>query len=102
MNSKRVHGEAGVPACATYSSWISGNFFILQVVVDGVRSNWKRWRSRRRRDGESAREEYLPLEKHDRLPKARVAHSLVQNSAISKDGDPDAGNLHVWICGSSG
>jgi hypothetical protein len=62
---------------------IIGNFFSLQEFLEGVRKIWKRWLSRRRRDGVMTWKEFLRLEKRYALPKARVVHSLLGSAAKS-------------------
>ena len=53
---------------------ITGNFFSLQEFLEGARTIWKRWLSRRRRAGEMTWTEFLLLEQRYRLPKARVVY----------------------------
>ena len=62
---------------------ITGNFFRLQAFLEGVRTTWRRWLSRRRRDGMIPWNEFLRLEKRYPLPKARVVHSALSSAAKS-------------------
>ena len=62
---------------------ITGNFFSLQEFLEGARETWKRWLSRRRRDGQMPWNEFLRLEKRYRLPAARVVHSVLSGAAKS-------------------
>jgi len=62
---------------------ITGNFFSLQEFLEGARKTWKRWLSRRRRDGQISWNEFLRLEKRYRLPAARVVHSVMSSAAKS-------------------
>jgi hypothetical protein len=62
---------------------ITGNFFSLQEFLEGARKTWKRWLSRRRRDGPMPWNEFLRLEKRYRLPAARVVHSVLSGAAKS-------------------
>jgi len=54
-------------------SGITGNFPSLQELLEGARKIWRRWLSRRRRDGAITWSEFLRLEKRYGLPKARVS-----------------------------
>ena len=62
---------------------ITGNFYSLQEFLDGARTTWKRWLSRRRRDGQIPWNEFMRLEKRYRLPAARVVHSVMSRAANS-------------------
>jgi RNA-directed DNA polymerase len=62
---------------------ITGNFSSLQEFLEGARETWKRWLSRRRRDGQIPWNEFLRLEQHYRLPAARVVHSAMSRAAKS-------------------
>jgi RNA-directed DNA polymerase len=62
---------------------ITGNFFSLQEFLEGARKTWKRWLSRRRRDGQVSWNEFLRLAKCYRLPAARVVHSAISRAAKS-------------------
>jgi RNA-directed DNA polymerase len=55
---------------------IIGNFASLQEYREGARRIWRRKLSRRRRDGDVTWAEFLRLEKHYSLPRARVVHGL--------------------------
>jgi RNA-directed DNA polymerase len=62
---------------------ITGNFYSLQEFLEGARKIWKRWLSRRRRDGVMTWQEFLHLERRYELPKARVVHSPLGRVAKS-------------------
>ena len=49
---------------------ITGNFPSLQEFREGARRIWRRWLSRRRRDGEIPWTDFLRLEKRYSLPRA--------------------------------
>jgi group II intron reverse transcriptase/maturase len=61
---------------------ITGNFSSLKDFREEVRKIWKRWLSRRRRDGDMTWSEFLRLEKRYGLPRARVVHGL--RSSVAK------------------
>ncbi len=60
---------------------IIGNFFSLQEFLEGARRIWKRWLSRRRRNGFMTWTEYSRLERRYPFPRARVVHSLLVRAA---------------------
>jgi len=60
---------------------ITGNFPSLQEFLEGARKIWRRWLSRRRRDGQIPWSDFLRLERRYGLPKARVVHSLLSGVA---------------------
>jgi len=62
---------------------IIGNFYSLLEFRETARGIWRRWLSRRRRDGEVTWAEYLRLEKRYSLPRARVVHGLLSGVAKS-------------------
>jgi RNA-directed DNA polymerase len=62
---------------------IIGNFYSLLEFRETARGIWRRWLSRRRRDGEMAWPEFLRLEERYNLPRARVVHGLVRSVAKS-------------------
>jgi RNA-directed DNA polymerase len=62
---------------------ITGNFYSLQDFLEGTRRIWRRWLSRRRRDGQISWPDFLRLEKRYGLPRARVVHSLLGRAAKS-------------------
>jgi RNA-directed DNA polymerase len=62
---------------------IIGNFYSLLEFREGARGVWRRWLSRRRRDGEMTWAEFLRLEKRYSLPRARVVHGLHSRVANS-------------------
>jgi RNA-directed DNA polymerase len=62
---------------------ITGNFNSLQEFLDGARTIWKRWLSRRRRDGAMTWKAFSLLEKRYGLPPARVVHSPLSHAANS-------------------
>jgi RNA-directed DNA polymerase len=62
---------------------IIGNYFSLLEFREGARGIWRRWLSRRRRDGEVTWAEFLRLEQRYNLPRARVVHGLVGSVAKS-------------------
>ena len=61
---------------------IIGNFYCLLEFRETARGIWRRWLSRRRRDGVVTWPEFLRLEKHYSLPRARVVHGL--RSGVAK------------------
>jgi len=62
---------------------IIGNFYSLLEFRETARGIWRRWLSRRRRDGEVTWAEFLRLEKRYSLPRARVVHGLLSGVAKS-------------------
>ena len=62
---------------------ITGNYFSLQRFLEGSRRIWRRWLSRRRRDGPLRWPDFLRLEQSYPLPRARVVHSLLSHAAKS-------------------
>jgi RNA-directed DNA polymerase len=62
---------------------IIGNFASLQNFLGGARKIWKRWLSRRNRDGPLSWPDFERLEKRYGLPKARVVHGLLSRAAKS-------------------
>jgi len=62
---------------------ITGNFRSLQHFREGARRAWRRWLSRRRRDGHMWWNEFRRLEQSYRLPAARVVHSVYPRAANS-------------------
>jgi RNA-directed DNA polymerase len=61
---------------------IIGNFYSLLEFRETARGIWRRWLSRRRRDGEVTWAEFSRLEKRYSLPRARVIHGL--RSGVAK------------------
>jgi len=61
---------------------IIGNYFSLLEFREEARRIWRRWLSRRRRDGAVTWAEFLRLEKRYNLPRARVVHGL--RSSVAK------------------
>jgi RNA-directed DNA polymerase len=74
--SQKLHGHYGYYG-------ITGNFYSLQNFLEGTRKIWRRWLSRRRRDGQLSWSEFLRLEKRYGLPRARVVHSVLGGAAKS-------------------
>ena len=74
--SQKLHGHYGYYG-------ITGNFFSLQEFLEGARRIWRRWLSRRRRDGQMSWPDFQRLEKRYGLPKARVVHSALSGAAKS-------------------
>jgi hypothetical protein len=62
---------------------IIGNYFSLLEFREEARKIWRRWLSRRRRDGEVTWAEFLRLEQRYSLPRARVVHGLAGGVAKS-------------------
>ncbi len=62
---------------------IIGNYSSLQAFLEGTRGIWRRWLSRRNRDGPMSWAEFLRLEKSYALPRARVVHGLSSSAAKS-------------------
>src|SRR4051812_13406422 len=62
---------------------IIGNFASLQNFLGGARKIWKRWLSRRNRDGPLSWPDFERLEERYGLPKARVVHGLLSRVAKS-------------------
>jgi RNA-directed DNA polymerase len=62
---------------------IIGNFYSLLEFRERARGIWRRWLSRRRRDGAMTWTEFLRLEKRYNLPRARVVHGLPSRVANS-------------------
>jgi RNA-directed DNA polymerase len=62
---------------------IIGNFASLQDFLGGVRKIWKRWLSRRSREGPLSWPDFERLEKRYGLPKARAVHGLLSRAAKS-------------------
>ncbi len=62
---------------------IIGNYSSLYRFREGVRQIWRRRLSRRRRGKRMSWLEFLRLEKHYRLPRAHVVHSLASSVAKS-------------------
>jgi RNA-directed DNA polymerase len=62
---------------------IIGNFASLQNFLGGARKIWKRWLSRRSREGPLSWPDFERLEKRYGLPKARVVHGLLSRVAKS-------------------
>jgi len=62
---------------------IIGNFASLQDFLGGARKIWKRWLSRRSREGPLSWPDFERLEKRYGLPKARVVHGLLSRVAKS-------------------
>ena len=62
---------------------IIGNYFSLLEYRERARGIWRRWLSRRRRDGEVTWKEFLRLEKRYSLPRAHVVHGLRSRVAKS-------------------
>jgi group II intron reverse transcriptase/maturase len=62
---------------------ITGNFPSLKDFREEVRKIWRRWLSRRRRDGDVTWPEFYRLEKRYSLPPARVVHGLRSRVAKS-------------------
>jgi group II intron reverse transcriptase/maturase len=62
---------------------IIGNYFSLQKFLEGTRRTWRRWLSRRNRDSPMSWSEFLRLEQHYGLPRARVVHGLSSSAAKS-------------------
>ena len=62
---------------------ITGNYFSLQIFLEGARRIWRRWLSRRRRDGPLRWPDFLRLEQSYPLPRARVVHGLLRHAAKS-------------------
>ena len=60
---------------------IAGNYFSLLEFREETRRIWKRWLSRRRRNGFMSWTEYFRLEHRYPLPRARVVHSLLDRVA---------------------
>jgi RNA-directed DNA polymerase len=60
---------------------ITGNFRSLQEFREAARRAWRRWLSRRRRDGHMWWSEFRRLEQTYRLPLARVVHSVYRLAA---------------------
>jgi len=60
---------------------IIGNYFSLLEFREETRRIWKRWLSRRRRNGFMSWTEYFRLEHRYPLPRARVVHSLLDRVA---------------------
>jgi len=61
---------------------IIGNYFSLLEFREEVRWIWRRWLSRRHRDGEVTWAEFARLEQRYSLPRARVVHGL--RSSVAK------------------
>ena len=74
--SQKLHGHYGYYG-------ITGNFSSLQNFLEGTRKIWRRWLSRRRRDGQLSWSDFLRLEKRYGLPRARVVHSVLGGVAKS-------------------
>jgi hypothetical protein len=81
---------------------ITGNYPSLKDFREEVRKIWRRWLSRRRRDGNVTWPEFYRLEKRYSLPPARVVHGLRSSVAKSLDEEPDAFNAHARIRGGPG
>jgi RNA-directed DNA polymerase len=62
---------------------IIGNYFSLQKFLEGARRTWRHWLSRRNRDTPMPWSEFLRLERHYGLPRARVVHGLLSGAAKS-------------------
>jgi RNA-directed DNA polymerase len=62
---------------------ITGNYFGLHAFREGVRRAWRRWLSRRRRDGTMWWSQFRRLEQTYPLPVARVVHSIYPRAAKS-------------------
>jgi RNA-directed DNA polymerase len=62
---------------------IIGNYFSLLEFREEARRIWRRWLSRRRRDGDVTWAEFLRLERRYNLPRARVVHGLAGGVAKS-------------------
>jgi hypothetical protein len=62
---------------------IIGNLYSLLEFREGARRIWRRKLSRRRRDGDVTWAQFLRLEKHYNLPRARVVHGLLSRVAKS-------------------
>jgi hypothetical protein len=62
---------------------IIGNFYSILEFRERARGIWRRWLSRRRRDGDMTWPEFLRLEKRYSLPRARVVHGLPSRVANS-------------------
>lgn len=62
---------------------ITGNYFGLHAFREGVRRAWRRWLSRRRRDGTMWWSQFRRLERTYPLPVARVVHSIYPRVAKS-------------------
>lgn len=62
---------------------IIGNFYSLLEFRETARGIWRRWLSRRRRDGVISWPEFLRLEERYNLPRARVVHGLRSGAAKS-------------------
>jgi RNA-directed DNA polymerase len=60
---------------------IIGNFYSLQSFLEGVRTTWRYWLSRRRRADRMSWTAFLRLEKTYELPRARVVHGLLSRAA---------------------
>jgi RNA-directed DNA polymerase len=61
---------------------ITGNFRSLHEFREGARREWRRWLSRRRRDGHMWWSQFRRLEQTYRLPLARVVHSIYRPAAV--------------------
>ena len=73
--TEKLHGHYGYYG-------IIGNYFSLQEFREGARKIWRRALSRRRRDGDVTWAQFLRLEQHYSLPRARVVHGL--RSSVAK------------------
>ncbi|WP_435007633.1 group II intron reverse transcriptase/maturase [Tundrisphaera lichenicola] len=73
---QKLHGHFGYYG-------ITGNYFSLQVFLEGSRRIWRQWLSRRRRGGPLSWFDFVRLEKRYPLPRARVVHSLMSHAAKS-------------------
>ena len=62
---------------------IIGNLYSLLEFREGARRIWRCKLSRRRRDGDVTWAQFLRLEKHYNLPRARVVHGLLSRVAKS-------------------
>lgn len=62
---------------------ITGNYFCLLAFRETARKIWRRWLSRRSREGAMPWTDFLRLEERYGLPRARVVHSVMSRAAKS-------------------
>ena len=60
---------------------ITGNYFSLLEFREEARKIWKRWLTRRRRDGFMSWKDFFRVEQRYPFPRARVVHSLLGRAA---------------------